>query len=725
MSMLGFFRKRQKLIFIIMVVLMVSFLIGFQGFSMLFSKKPGKETIGQTPDEKFSLDMLRQARGDLEILRLLMPGFGMSSAQGLAFQAMHMASRSQEQVSLAYMLLQAEAGLADRGITEGEVDDAIAQMTNRGFDYEGLAGNLRQNRGMPEKTLRGILARWLGVFKNYEASSVIVPPSQAELLNLFRDLNEKMNLSVVKLPAESLLDKFAQAKPTDAQAQAQFDKYKNRLPGRFSGFDSFDFGYLQPPRVAIAYLFVNQTAVQRATKVPLEDIQDFYNNNQAQFTEESGQVKTFADARSEIIEKLAPQASAVKFQQILEEVRQALSQARTAEGTKTGGKIFDEIVAKYTIPATELLLRKIPVVAIEQQPLQEAIATLAELVSPRLTAICFPWGKFDSLTIDPKIKVSLIGRNLTVAEALAKLAGQIPGLPKLQWACFPGLDGVVFPVAGVRLFPLTAQQSDLLPLEQLRKNKLLASAASREQRAWLLQMAMQVDAMNLDQTQGKGKSKLKLRQLGPVATVWTQEGLSGQVLWMVTDAKPAHSPAEISPEIHKQISRDWQLAQAFDEAVKQTQAIKTAEQMQALVKARKLTPVETGLVARRMRSNYGGGMFRNTSLPMLKFSDGVVDMYFLGKAFDALAPKNPNKPYEKNSAQAMVLPLKSQRGIYLARRTDFLPAMEQKFEQEKSSLILPLRQSQYIMTLRDWFTLGKIVERTGFVEEHAGMFLAK
>ncbi|NBB95773.1 MAG: hypothetical protein GVY16_08535, partial [Planctomycetes bacterium] len=48
MSMLGFFRKRQKLIFVIMVVLMVAFLVGMQGFEMLFGSGGADVTMAET-----------------------------------------------------------------------------------------------------------------------------------------------------------------------------------------------------------------------------------------------------------------------------------------------------------------------------------------------------------------------------------------------------------------------------------------------------------------------------------------------------------------------------------------------------------------------------------------------------------------------------------------------------------------------------------------------------
>ena len=358
---------------------MVSFLIGFQGFSMLFDKKPGKETVGKAGKKDYTRNMYLQAGNDLTLLQMILPGFGQSSEQGLAFQAMYMAAPSRDNVSTAYMLLQGEAKAGGYTITEGEIDQAIANMTNRGFDFEGLAARLRQNQGITLQSLKAVLGRWLVVFKCYRASNVLVPPSRVQLLNLFRDLNEKIELTTAKLSADSFLDKVAKAQPTEEQIKELFEKYKNRSAGQFSGFDSFTFGYLQEPKVQLAYLFLNQAAIERASVPPLDDIQDYYNDNKDSLLDNAGKPKSFTDAKKEIIKTLAPQAGQAKFQQVLDDVQRALRETKLAnKDAGVDAKTLEEIAAKFTVPADELLERKIPLVAIENQPLEDAMITLSE-----------------------------------------------------------------------------------------------------------------------------------------------------------------------------------------------------------------------------------------------------------------------------------------------------------------------------------------------------------
>ena len=307
---------------------------------------------------------------------------------------------------------------------------------------------------------------------------------------------------------------------------------------------------------------------------------------------------------------------------------------------------------------------------------------------------------------------------MTVAQALDKITAQIPDMPKLQWACFPGIDGVLFPVKGIRLFPVTAGQTGLETFKQLQDNKLIAGAASKEYRAWLLQLAFTANEIN-------PAGKLKAGQEGPPATLQPGGDYSGMLLWVLEVAQPAKSPEEITPEIKTEIVRDWKLTQAFDLAVKETEKIKTAGQMQDFVKAQKLTTVDTGMFARRMKYDYGGGFFQLSELPMLEFIAGAVDAYFINHAFKTLAPEDLNKPYEKTSENAMSLPLKCENAVFLARRTNFIPATQQGFEKEKDDLIFPLQRNQYILALREWFSLNNIVERTGFTEEYPGQLIRK
>ena len=66
----AFFRRRQKMVIIIMAVLMVSFLIGFQGFQTLFAKKPGERVLGRTTQGEIRVRDTEMARSDLDVVSM-------------------------------------------------------------------------------------------------------------------------------------------------------------------------------------------------------------------------------------------------------------------------------------------------------------------------------------------------------------------------------------------------------------------------------------------------------------------------------------------------------------------------------------------------------------------------------------------------------------------------------------------------------------------------------
>jgi len=208
-----FFRKRQKLIFVIMVLLMISFLVGFQGISMLFAPKaPGKQLVGESPDFKINYDMLNRGKADLSLLQSMVMGFGFGD-QGMAFNLLADSNQKGADGPLLYLLLLERARQHGIGVTDMEIDQAIDQMNTNGerlgFNWGELAKQLRQGRDqITENKLRGVLARWLIVFKGYKEANIAIAPSNAQLLRTFRDINEQISMLTCSVPAENFLKKL-------------------------------------------------------------------------------------------------------------------------------------------------------------------------------------------------------------------------------------------------------------------------------------------------------------------------------------------------------------------------------------------------------------------------------------------------------------------------------------------------------------------------------------
>jgi hypothetical protein len=745
MISLKFFRKRQKLIFIIMVALMVSFLIGFQGFSMLLRKDPGKQPIGKAGDFEVTVNALKNAQFDVDILRAFVMGFGYQSEMFSAYRTILAGVDNSQDASISYALLLHEAQEGGFTVTEAEVNQLVADMESRGFPYKDTISSLRQNRNLPEKEIRGVFARWLTVFKSYRAISVIIPPSSRKLRQLYRDVNEKIDLRLVTIPAETFVKKVPAATEKDRkQIEELFEANKNRAAGTFAGTDEFSFGYLLPPQAAIDYIFINHLAIQRVTIPGFEEIQDYYNDHKDEFLREVPAKKdakkakdnkdkdkkvkkvqmTIVEARPAIIQKLKPEMVREKFQDIVGKIQSKVRQLDEAAKAKNAAgeplNVYQQAVTEMTFSAEPLLKRKIPIVAIEKKPLSEAIDMLAELVSPKLSAICFPYGRHDKVKIDPELKVTLMGRNMTLATALEKIAAQIPDMPKLKWAAFEGIDGCVFPVEGIRFFPATAGRTKPASAKQLGENPLLAGAFLpgpnfRVRPIPLLAMVMHNKRTN-------PAAKLDVGQEGPPVVVMGDDR-SGQLLWKLRDANPPKAPelpplpknlSKVTDPTWKKVIDDWKLTRAFELSVAKAKTIKTPAEMDAYIKSAKAKPVDTGMFARKVRFAYGVGAFQPTQIRAIPLAGPAVNQYFIEKMFDELAPKDLKADYPKESKRVASLPLKCQGYVVLARRINYRPALEAGFAAEENSLMRSLENEQKRMMLFEWFAPSKIKERAGF-----------
>lgn len=727
----AFFRKRQKLIFLIMVLLMVSFLIGFQGFSMLFSTDPDEVEIGQSRYGKVDNGMIQQARSDLDLLSLMLGALGRGSEQVQAYQQLRTAGTGEMTGALGYALLLQQASEGGFAPTQAEVDGLIQRFIDNGLDYEGLARNLRQNRGLPEKTLRGVLARWLTVYSAYRARSVLVPPSEQEMARLYRDFNERMAVETVKVPVTGFLDEVGE--PTDEQVREMFQTYRNRLDGEFAGINRFDFGYLQPGRVELAYLFVDFEAVRRGATPTVEQMRLYYDEHRAELTrdvplatqpDEDGQAPlarkepmSFAEARETIIERLRPELAQSAFVGVVETLQRRLSEKQLARKqneqatTRPSGEDLRAVLEELTLPAEELLGRTIPLIAEQQAPLEQVVRSIARQASPPLNTICFPFDTPGEVTVSPDVKVTLIAKDITVGEALAKVAEQVPDMPALSWAAFDGMEGVLFPISGIRLFPVTFERTGLMTRQELRDQPLLGNAFQRtaEGPRSLASLAYSASPIQPD-------SPLKPGMFGPTMLVWT-EGRTGQLLWQLLDAVEPQSPETLTDDLRKQVVEDWKVKQAFELAAKKTQTLDTPAAMQTFTEKHKLEALQTGLFSRKMALM---GRLQPGRVGKMGFRDPSVDLYFIAECMDKLAPPDLEADYPKESETVLALPLESEQAVVLARRIDFEPALQSAFREELPTLLVYLSREQYAMLLMDWFNPEKIRRRAEFTSAQPG-----
>ncbi|RPI64181.1 MAG: hypothetical protein EHM48_01255, partial [Planctomycetaceae bacterium] len=128
---LGFFRRNQKFVLILMVVLMVSFLVSYQGMQALMDPNRGGKTYGTSKVGDITNNQVQQAQTNLTILSKVAPltdaglrymyGFPIAIPGGLEYASITITGdRRQDNSAVAFALLVKEA--KDRGIKVTDQD---------------------------------------------------------------------------------------------------------------------------------------------------------------------------------------------------------------------------------------------------------------------------------------------------------------------------------------------------------------------------------------------------------------------------------------------------------------------------------------------------------------------------------------------------------------------------------------------------------------------------
>jgi len=85
-------------------------------------------------------------------------------------------------------------------------------------------------------------------------------PSEAELLSTARDTLETVKIRAVLIPAEAFVDVNQQF--SDAEIKAQFEKYRDKEPGK-----GLNFGYFRPPSIQVQYVEIDRRKIAAAVGV--------------------------------------------------------------------------------------------------------------------------------------------------------------------------------------------------------------------------------------------------------------------------------------------------------------------------------------------------------------------------------------------------------------------------------------------------------------------------
>ena len=278
----GFFRRRQKLVLIIMVILMVAFLIptSIESFGR---RSEGDTVVGRAGQEDITIGMVWSAERDLKVLTdALAIGSGQVFREGEGAYAMFRRINAREAVH-AWTLLVHEAKALGLGVTDQDVADFLAASGWVGDQYRQQVANLHA-ANLSERDLRRGVANHLRVSRAFDAARVGGPPTLPQIRLLYRDLRERIDLAMVEFPAQEF--SAGAAEPAEAEIRQWFETRKHLLPDGPTNRTPFGFGYRQPERADIAWIMVYQDRLAPAVTVPDAQARAYWLSHRGELTKE-------------------------------------------------------------------------------------------------------------------------------------------------------------------------------------------------------------------------------------------------------------------------------------------------------------------------------------------------------------------------------------------------------------------------------------------------------
>ena len=713
-----FFRRRQKLVVIVMVVLMVSFLVGYQGLKMLMDSGSKNPTWGKLRDgTELKGEHYRLAANDLELL-------ARHTRIGTALASLLPPNAAQAREAYAVLLVEAENRPA---VSEENVSRFLQSVGYSGVPYQETVSRLR-SQGIPESQLRGAVARMLQVLQQFEESQVQTMPSIPRVRRLFADLNEKVDLRLLVLPASEFLSQVAE--PTDEQIRGQFETYRDVAPSRGRTADDYGFGYRLPDRVSVQYLWVQEDIVRRVTEAEPRLAREYYleHRDDPTFLDDIGyEVEAaeagpetpsaepikFSQVRGAIMAKLKSDAVEAKLQQCFAALERNSAEMAAQSGGADDPQRYERLLAAMVLPADNQLARRIESVRIDNLPLVEAMDVLAD--SAGLGGIAFPHGSHDGRDVDENTVVSFRGDDVTVGEALASISGQLdrPELTWVRFAPFTGGRDVLFAAGPDGSLPVRVGQTPLLGLADALAHEVLGRAITRSDRPIpLVALAFRRDNFDVPES---AQAALKADQ--PRMMVRNRDGQrEGELLWRIADLQAEETLAEPTEDVRQQVIADLKTVAAMDLAAETAARVDADAKQNGLERAAKsagLVSFETGPITRVYLDRQG---LRATPVPKVEFASTETHKRFMAAAFTltyALVSQ-PGLPLPNAVA---VVRSPGDRAVYVMELVEHFPASGEEFFQRGGGRDLALQlllRDQGFEADRAWFSWQGIADRTGF-----------
>jgi hypothetical protein len=415
MQFIKWIRKNRQTIMVAVVVLCMLTFVGGVGFTELlkYLGHGGKTTIATyEKGKKITNEDMSNARQELEVLKAIDApvvlfnkpnAFGMMdvNSQLLGYllfgdtqtgarirnQLRQGAQRGQiplttaqidaffnqpaERAEISWILLNAEAQKAGIVVSNSQsaaiLRDLIPQLSQNRVTAAQVINGVANQMNLANDQILAAYGKLLGILKWADQVCSIENTTLAQIRSLVGHNKNKIDADFVKFPADWFVAK--QTQPTDDQIQAQFNAYKDMLPGDITDQNPYGFGYRLPKRVQLEYFYILNDDVKKiAEKTTAEAMEGYYGSNIDQFTdsrpvdpnnpegEKITETKTFAEVSEQIRQTIEQQNSEKLTQLIFKDARDMLDaelisldmEKTAAENIRKAAVDFATVAAKIT-----------------------------------------------------------------------------------------------------------------------------------------------------------------------------------------------------------------------------------------------------------------------------------------------------------------------------------------------------------------------------------------
>lgn len=337
--MLRTLRKHNKWILVVGgSLLMVTFLIS--GSAKQFQPDPAKQTVATVRGEKITARQMNLAAREFEALKALVgDGYLENLGDMKDTTGWFLLSQEAEHAGLvggsadgldwipaiaghrapAYLRSLPPEDLQREIQAAGSIDAVYKRITDALTDrIKSMVPGVGHQAGLTEAEVGTALAKLRGIERMYDLTLGAPRLSTARLAHEAAAELDQATINAVILPAAPLAATLPD--PTPEELQAQFEKFREIAPhGAGLGF-----GYLQPPRVKLAWLEVDRAAIASSIKLDPVAVHKHWQQNRATFKGE------FAAERPKIEDILRNEQA----DSILAEIDRVLK-ARINQATRT------------------------------------------------------------------------------------------------------------------------------------------------------------------------------------------------------------------------------------------------------------------------------------------------------------------------------------------------------------------------------------------------------